>query len=182
MAFSIVTKTGDGGDTGLYSGERRKKDDARIEAYGTVDEFNSVLGVIVSHKDSPEALKARLTTVQHLLFRLGGDLSTPLEKNSKRERIVEADVLASEAVVKELEAVLPEQRRFILPSGSEVGSFLHLARAVCRRAERRLVTLMRTEEVNPWALKLLNRLSDELFLHARKTNIDQGSPETPVQY
>lgn len=179
---SIVTKTGDKGTTGLFGGERVPKDSPRIEAYGTVDELNACLGVAIAEETMPSALKAQLTEVQHLLFRVGGDLATPPSKRVKEDRIAKEHTEQIEAWIVKLEASLPPQMKFLLPGGSKPSAALHLARTVCRRAERRVVTLARKEDVNPEVRLFLNRLGDYLFLAARKANVELGEEETEVLY
>ena len=180
--MSIVTKTGDTGETGLFGGQRLPKDHPRIEAYGTVDELNAVLGIILSFKELPGSIQKRLTEIQHLLFRVGADLATPLSKKEKVDRIGEKHVAGIEVLIQQLETSLPEQTKFILPGGSESASFLHLARTVCRRAERLIVKMKSEEEINEQILILLNRLSDYLFLLARKVNSELGVADVEVEY
>lgn len=157
----IYTRTGDKGDTGLGDGCRVDKDSARVEAYGTVDELNSQVGVILAHA-LPDAVQACLTEVQHDLFDLGGELSMP------GYTAMRADYVARlEQQLDAFNADLPMLKEFILPAGGKATSACHVARCVCRRAERRVVTLMRSETINPQALAYLNRLSDLLFVIAR---------------
>ncbi|KPK39988.1 MAG: cobalamin adenosyltransferase [Gammaproteobacteria bacterium SG8_47] len=157
----IYTRTGDTGKTGLGDGTRVDKDHLRVEAYGTVDELNSVIGIVLAN-DLPRAIRDCLTTVQHRLFDLGGELSVP-----GYEVLGTKHVTALETVLDELNSALPALKEFILPAGGHATSACHLARAVCRRAERCVVRLMRDESVNPSALAFLNRLSDLLFVMAR---------------
>jgi cob(I)alamin adenosyltransferase len=168
----IYTKTGDRGETSLFGGKRVKKDNLRIEACGTVDELNSVIGVVRSMRVFREIDKV-LEGVQNDLFVLGADLATPVwkvQKRAREARIRENHVKAIEAIIDRIQAKLPPLRRFVLPGGSVVASHLHLARAVCRRAERRIVKLSQTEAINPIAIAYLNRLSDLLFVLARLVN------------
>jgi cob(I)alamin adenosyltransferase len=168
----IYTKTGDGGETSLFGGKRVKKDSLRIEACGTVDELNSVIGVVRSMRVSKEVDKV-LEGVQNDLFVLGADLATPVwkvQKRAREARIREDHVKAIEAIIDRIQPKLPPLRRFVLPGGSSPASHLHLARAVCRRAERRVVKLSQGEAVNPIAIAYLNRLSDLLFVLARLVN------------
>jgi cob(I)alamin adenosyltransferase len=174
VAIRIYTRTGDAGETGLFGGQRVNKDDPRVEAYGTVDELNSLLGLVRSHMEWPD-LAELLTKIQRDLFTLGADLATPQETNPTRggitiSRIVGEHVEALESEIDRLEAELPPLTRFILPGGALVGGYLHLARSVCRRAERRCVTLARMTLLNPEILRYLNRLSDLLFVMARVVN------------
>lgn len=179
---SIVTKTGDKGTTGLYGGARLSKDHPRICAYGDVDELNAVLGVVLASAHLSVTARTQLTEIQHLLFRIGGDLATPLDKESKQERVGSEHIACIEEWITQIEHRLEPQRAFILPGGTSAGAHLHLARTVCRRAERSVVTLQKIEQVNPDVGILLNRLSDYFFLLARMANAEAGVPDTEVQY
>jgi cob(I)alamin adenosyltransferase len=168
----IYTKTGDGGETSLFGGKRVKKDNLRIEACGTVDELNSVIGVVRSMRVFREVDKV-LEGVQNDLFVLGADLAAPVRKAQKRARearVEEGHIRVIEAIIDRIQAKLPPLRSFVLPGGFPAASHLHLARAVCRRAERRIVKLSQGEAVNPIAVAYLNRLSDLLFVLARLVN------------
>jgi cob(I)alamin adenosyltransferase len=168
----IYTKTGDGGETSLFGGKRVKKDNLRIEACGTVDELNSVIGVVRSMRVFREVDKV-LQGVQNDLFVLGADLATPVRKGqngARATRVQEDHVRGIEEIIDRIQAKLPPLRRFVLPGGSPVASQLHLARAVCRRAERRIVKSSQSEAVNPSVIGYLNRLSDLLFVLARLVN------------
>lgn len=167
----IYTRTGDNGTTGLGDGSRVPKDNPRVEAYGTVDELNSVLGVALA-TDLPTDIRETLTPIQHTLFDLGGELCIP-----GRVAIGEEHVAQLERVLNSLNATLPPLKDFVLPGGSQAAAMLHLARTICRRAERRTVSLARTETINPTAIKYLNRLSDLLFVAARYINTTQGAAE-----
>ena len=157
----IYTRTGDGGTTGLGDGQRVAKDSPRIEALGTVDELNSHIGAILA-QPVPEAVKRCLTEVQHDLFDLGGELCIP------GHHLIEArHTEALETWLDQFNAELPALKEFILPGGGVAASACHIARAVCRRAERRLTPLVREEEVNAALSSYLNRLSDLLFVIAR---------------
>ena len=164
----IYTRTGDKGDTGLGDGSRVGKDHLRVEAYGTVDELNSVLGLLLAG-EVPDNIRTPLTRVQHRLFDLGGELSVPgykaIPDNASEEL---------EATLDELNADLPALKEFILPGGSQAAATAHLARTVCRRAERRLVALMKAEDINEAGVRYLNRLSDLLFVVARSLNRHAG--------
>jgi cob(I)alamin adenosyltransferase len=164
----IYTRTGDRGETGLGDGSRVSKDARRIESFGTVDELNSVLGMVLT-RPVPEAVRDTLIEIQHRLFDLGGELSIP-----GHTMLGPAHVEYLEKRLDAMNAVLPPLKEFILPGGSESAAFCHLARTVCRRAERRLITLAGVEEVNPIALQYLNRLSDLLFVMARTLNRAEG--------
>jgi cob(I)alamin adenosyltransferase len=171
----IYTKTGDDGTTGLFGGGRVPKDAARIEAYGTVDELNSVIGIASSFVND-EAMRELLKSIQQNLFVLGADLATPLETRSNYAipRIAPSDVVFLEKAIDDNEAHLPPLKRFILPGGSKVAAHLHHARTVCRRAERLLVRLAREEEIGSSDIIFLNRLSDLLFVLARRANQIEG--------
>ena len=174
--MKIYTRTGDRGETGLVGGKRVSKEDGRIEAYGTVDELNSVIGVVRSFNQYSE-LDIHLERIQNLLFVLGADLATPYEIESEVTRIQLGNVEEMEKVIDFIDAKLEPIRHFILPGGSRVASLLHFARTVCRRAERRVVALNRTGEASPTAVMFLNRLSDLLFVLARYANKLAGASE-----
>lgn len=183
MALHIYTRTGDSGKTGLFGGLRVYKDDLRVEAYGSVDELNSVIGEILSHSIE-ENLRSHLLAIQHDLFQLGSDLATPLETETYKGniqiiRIAEEHVQKLEALIDLCDQELPPLTRFILPGGNPIASALHIARVVCRRAERRTVSLMNAAPVNTEALRYLNRLSDLLFVMARLVNKRSGIEDTP---
>jgi cob(I)alamin adenosyltransferase len=158
----IYTRTGDDGTTGLGDGSRVPKDSARVEAYGTVDELNSCIGVLLVDKSLPDKVRACLTEVQHELFDMGGELCIP-----GHQAIVAQQVARLEQELDEFNEALPPLKEFILPGGGPAASACHVARAVARRAERRVWTLARTETVGPEGMKYLNRLSDLLFVLAR---------------
>lgn len=167
----IVTRTGDDGSTGLADGSRLSKAALRVAAMGEVDELNSAVGLLLAH-DPPADLGAVLTAVQHHLFDLGGELATP-----GRTAMTPEHALFLEEVCEELNADLPPLKEFILPGGSAHAAICHLARAVCRRAERAAVALASQETVNPAVLVYLNRLSDVLFVMARVINRARGGAE-----
>ena len=158
----IYTRTGDTGTTGLGDGTRVPKDSARVEAFGTVDELNSALGVLLAVPALPEAVTTCLTEVQHELFDLGGELCIP-----GYMVIAAAQVTRLETVLDGFNDSLPPLKEFILPGGGPAAAACHLARTVARRAERRVWTLAAAESVNPQSLRYLNRLSDLLFVLAR---------------
>jgi len=179
LRVKIYTKTGDQGETGLFAGGRVAKDDARVEAYGCVDELNAVLGLVRAAPLDPE-LDAALRRIASELFSLGADLATPLEANASWVvRMDEETVVRLETEIDRFETELEPLRHFILPGGSPAGATLHLARTVCRRAERRAVSLAHTTAINDAALRYLNRLSDWLFVAARLANHRTGRPEEP---
>lgn len=167
----IYTRAGDDGSTGLADGARVAKDSPRVEVIGAVDELNSLLGVALAHP-LPEAVRQALAGVQHELFDLGAELAVP-----GREAIGAAEVSRLEAVLDGFNAELPSLREFILPAGGPAAAACHVARAVCRRAERRIVTLARSEPVNPRSREYLNRLSDLLFVLARVAARAEGGSE-----
>jgi cob(I)alamin adenosyltransferase len=171
----IYTRTGDAGDTALGAGERLPKDDPRVAAYGTVDELSSVLGVARA-AGLDARLEAELARVQNELFHLGADLCVREEDKERRPgpRIEKRHVEALEQTIDELNGDLPPLANFVLPGGSLGAAHLHVARTVCRRAERLLVTLMRGEAVGEHTLPYLNRLSDALFVMARWENHRRG--------
>jgi len=158
----IYTRTGDDGTTGLGDGNRVAKDSARVEAYGTVDEANSAIGVVLAHDTLPDNVRRCLTDVQHDLFELGGELCIPGHEAVRAEFV--------DRLERELDAFnedLPRLKEFILPGGGPAAAACHLARTVVRRAERRVTTLAAGEAVRPEAIRYLNRLSDLLFVVAR---------------
>ncbi len=173
----ISTATGDDGTTGLADGTRLPKDHPRLAAYGTVDELNAVVGCVLA-LDTPKVVRSFLTAVQSELFILGSDLATPLGSRLTVPRITEDHVKQVELAGMALEQGLPPLQNFILPGGTPAAAHLHLARTVCRRAERCVQALARLEPVSPHALIYLNRLSDYLFLAAREVNRDAGKEET----
>jgi cob(I)alamin adenosyltransferase len=167
----IYTRTGDAGDTGLGDGSRVDKDSLRVESYGTVDELNSAIGLLLS-SPMPDEIRECLTRLQHELFDLGGELCMP------------GFVMVPASYVEQLEqnldsfnADLPALKDFILPGGSETAARCHLARTIARRAERRVVSLGKVEDVNPDSIKYLNRLSDLLFVLARVLARSDGGKE-----
>lgn len=176
--MKIYTKTGDDGTTSLFGGTRVPKSDPRIDCYGTVDELNSVIGMAMA-ADPDHPLCGRLREVQALLFVLGADLATPPENRIRIDRITEADVARLERWIDETDAGLPPLRHFILPGGTAVAAALHLARTVCRRAERLLVDARAVQEFSDTTLLFLNRLSDLLFVWARHANHVDDMPDTP---
>lgn len=157
----IYTRTGDDGTTGLGDGSRTGKDSLRIEAMGSVDELNCVIGVLLCHS-LPEAIQPALTDIQHSLFDLGGELCIP------GSEVVTADhVERLERELDRLNETLPPLKEFVLPGGGASAAACHMARTICRRAERRVLSLASNEPVNPEVVRYLNRLSDLLFVIAR---------------
>ena len=168
----IYTRTGDDGTTGLGDGARVPKDGARVAAYGTTDELNSVLGMLLA-EDVPDAVRGVLNEVQHHLFDLGGELCIP-----GHQAIAETHVEWLERTLDHFNEELPALKDFILPGGSRAAATCHLARTVCRRAERLVVTLTHLEtEVPPFSMRYLNRLSDLLFVLARVLARADGGTE-----
>jgi cob(I)alamin adenosyltransferase len=176
----IYTKTGDDGTTALGSGERRPKNDLRIEAYGTVDETNAVVGLVRLHTETADPdVDAVLGRIQNDLFDLGADLATPetdQDLGYEPLRVTDAQVSAIEAAIDRLNADLSPLRSFVLPGGSPAAAHLHLARTVSRRAERLMVELAGREKVNAAAVRYMNRLSDFFFVASRYLN-DKGEKD-----
>jgi cob(I)alamin adenosyltransferase len=171
----IYTGGGDAGETSLGDGSRISKLDSRIAAYGTVDELNSALGLVLA-TDTPGEIRPVLERVQNELFDLGADISVPLEREG-RLRVTEEQVRALERDCDRLNASLPELKSFVLPGGTEVAARLHLARTICRRAEREALAAAREHELDQAVLVYLNRLSDLLFILARVANSAAGNGE-----
>ena len=177
--MKIYTKTGDKGQTSLFGGKRVPKYDLRIEAYGTVDELNSYIGLIRDQKIDKESFTV-LIEIQDRLFTLGSILATePGNEKVKVPQLIEGDVELLEKEIDKMNEVLPEMRSFVLPGGHTTVSFCHIARCVCRRAERLVSQLSEQEEINPLTFKYLNRLSDYLFVLSRKFSNDLNATETP---
>ena len=173
----IYTKTGDDGTTALGTGERRPKNDLRIDAYGTVDETNAVVGLVRLHtRAGANAVDEVLSRIQNDLFDLGADLATPetdQDLGYEPLRISESQVSAIETAIDALNSDLSPLRSFVLPGGSKASAYLHLARTVSRRAERLMVELAAVEKINPAAVRYMNRLSDYFFVASRYLN-DKG--------
>ena len=183
MAMKIYTKTGDRGTTSLIGGTKVSKSHLRIDAYGTVDELNSWIGVVSDHT-SDEALKKVLKEVQDRLFTIGSSLACDPEKEPKLKipDLHEGDITFLESEIDRMSAALPEMKSFVLPGGAPAVSFAHVARCVCRRAERLCVALQEVDlEVEDLVLKYLNRLSDHLFMLARYIGQQQGAEEIKWQ-
>ncbi len=181
--MKIYTKTGDDGTTGLFGGQRVAKDNPRIEAYGSVDELNSIIGLTRTHEQLSPEHDELLGTIQEQLFVVGADLATPSRKdraNISIPRVTPKDIACLESAIDRLEATLPPLKSFILPGGSPAGATLHMGRTVARRAERQTVTLIHTEpDVDVIVVQYLNRLSDMLFVLARAVNQQAGQEEHP---
>ena len=170
----IYTKTGDGGDTALGNGERVLKDSLRVSAYGNVDELNASIGVVTLYATLD--LKGKLKNIQNDLFDLGADLCVPVsEKNNNRLRLSRGQIEILEAEIDEMNNELKPLNSFILPGGCKSATFLHLARTICRRAERSVVSLRSKEDINDNTLVYLNRLSDWLFVASRVENQENST-------
>lgn len=184
-AMKLYTRTGDDGMTGLFSGARVSKNHPRIEAYGSVDELNSVVGLAMAACDEGHAFERRLreilAAIQSRLFDIGADLATPegAKQQSKIHRADEADVTEAEGWIDEVDGGNPPIRAFVMPGGTELAARLHVARTVARRAERAIVTLMATEPAGDAVLRYVNRLSDLFFAMARRANHERGVADVP---
>ncbi len=179
----IYTKTGDDGTTGLVGGTRVKKYDPRLEAYGTVDELNTHLGLLCSY-DLEDEIKQLLIEIQNKLFNIGSRLASDEKGDNytKELSIKEENIIRLEKAIDEFEVGLPPLNNFILPGGGVVASQCHIARTVCRRAERRILEFSEQGPVQPETIKYINRLSDFLFVLARKVSNEQGVEETPWKH
>ena len=175
MKSTLYTRTGDKGQTSLVDGSRAAKDSARLEAYGTIDELSSAVGLFASRKELTEEIKGQISDIQHALFEVGGYLATPVAEGEKRGlEGIDTHTARLEGWIDTLDEQTPEIRSFILPGGSELSGLAHLARTICRRAERRIITLSTEEYVDPAVVAYINRLSDYLFIAARYSNFIQG--------
>ena len=170
----IYTKTGDGGDTALGDGERVPKDSLRVSAYGNVDELNASVGIITLYANTE--LKRKLKNIQNDLFDIGADLCVPIsEKNKDRLRLSTNQIETLELEIDEMNSILEPLNSFVLPGGCRSATFLHMARTICRRAERSVVSLRSREKINDNTLVYLNRLSDWLFVASRVENQENSS-------
>lgn len=178
--MKIYTRTGDKGTTSLFGGTRVSKSSLRVEAYGTVDELNSVIGVVIAESQNYNSkVKSELERIQYDLFDIGAGLASPGIKNQEsRIKNLEKRVVEFEKFIDEMTKELPELRNFILSGGGKAGSLLHVARTVCRRAERRIVALAKKEHVARDVLIYFNRLSDLVFTMARYINMKEKKVET----
>jgi len=179
MTMKIYTRTGDQGMTGLWGGLRVRKDAVRVDVYGTVDECNAAIGTARAAGVDAD-LDGTLAQLQNLLFVLGADLATPGEATNI-PRVIPDDVATLEQLIDRHEAELTPLRQFILPGGAMAAAQLHLARTICRRAERLAVTLDAVEPLGPAVLVVLNRISDLLFVLARVANARAGRADVPWQ-
>jgi cob(I)alamin adenosyltransferase len=178
--MKIYTKTGDRGDTRLFDGTKVRKFHSRVETYGVVDELHAFIGAAAAFITDP-AIVGQLTEIQKDLFSVGAQLADPKfrERGSSKFELAVERVTALETSIDQYETELPPLRQFILAGGSEAGAMLHVARTVCRRAERRVVELAGEVDVNPILIEYLNRLSDFLFVLARIVNQREGKQEIP---
>lgn len=170
----IYTGTGDNGTTGLLGGQRLRKDAPRVEAYGSVDELNAHIGLALAYLHNHPRMCEMLQHVQNTLFAIGSELATPIGQKPPVEPVDASHVRELEGWIDEMEQSLPPLRHFILPGGGAGSALLHVARTVCRRTERRVVTLFHTEPGNAYIITFLNRLSDLLFVMARTLNATEG--------
>ena len=183
--MKLYTRTGDDGTTGLFSGARVSKDHPRIEAYGTVDELNAVLGLVLSACDRGHSFERRMheviSALQSRLFDIGADLATPegAKQQSRIHRIDDGDVTEAEGWIDEMDSANLPLRTFVMPAGTELAARLHLARTVCRRAERAIISLGSIEPVGDPLLRYMNRLSDLFFAMARRANHERNIPDAP---
>lgn len=178
VAFHIYTKTGDKGDTGLFGGGRVRKDDPRVEAYGAVDELNAFLGVAAATCEDDQ-VRGWIATIQDELFVLGAELATPQPDRVKKkvQELGATEIEAMERIIDSIDGEVPALRHFVLPGGHPGATHLHVARTVCRRAERRVVTLSEDTTIRGETVAYLNRLSDLLFMLARLVNHRHGIAE-----
>lgn len=178
--MKIYTKTGDAGETGLFGGPRVKKHDPRIEAYGTIDELNAALGLVRCDLP-PGEVESLLSQIQSELFDVGAQLATPDPAKHQMQLLGQAPIRNLEQAIDQFEAQLPLLKQFILPGGVRAAAGLHLARCICRRAERRMVALAESESISAELIVYVNRLSDLLFVLARAVNQQAGAPDVPWQ-
>lgn len=179
MKSQLYTRTGDQGTTSLVGGERVKKNSPRLEAYGTLDELSSRLGVIAADPDCSQEVKGQLLEVQNELFNVGAYLATAVPEGKKPEcsSLDTSKIGQLESWIDALDEQTPKIRAFVLPGGSKTAAECHVARTVCRRAERAILTLAEEEYVDPAVIRYVNRLSDYLFIAARFQNFMQGVDE-----
>ena len=178
MKSMVYTRTGDKGTTSLVGGQRVAKSDIRLESYGTVDELNSHIGLLISLLHNAHDAEV-LTRIQKLLFVVGSNLATDQSNTElKAASVIHADdILLLEHEIDIIDEALPQLRAFVLPGGCQASGQCHVCRTICRRAERRILSLREQAEVQPELLQFINRLSDYLFVLARKLNIDEKKPE-----
>ena len=179
MKSNLYTGTGDSGTTSLVGGQRISKCCTRLEAYGTVDEFSSFLGIVSSSENCPAELKTQILDIQNKLFDVGCYLATGVDKDdiSLCNALDESNIECVERWIDDIDTQTPKIRAFVLPGGCELAAHCHVARTVCRRAERRILSLAQEEFVDPLVLRWFNRLSDYLFIVARYLNHVNGVEE-----
>lgn len=186
MKSNLYTRTGDTGTTSLVDGSRAPKDHPRVDAYGDIDELSSSLGLVASAKRCPSEVRGQILHIQNLLFNVGSYLATPPAQETSSEDTLSSDDFHSrmeretaelEGWIDALDEQTPKIRSFVLPGGSEESSRCHVARTVCRRAERKVIALSRDSIVDPAVIQYLNRLSDYLFIASRYLNFISGIPE-----
>jgi cob(I)alamin adenosyltransferase len=183
--MNLYTRRGDDGSTGLFGGERVGKDHPRVEAYGTLDELNAAIGLAIAACEGARPLHSRLVAIlidiQSRLFDLGADLATPADSahRGKIAPVTQEHVNELEAWIDEIDSANEPMTGFVLPGGTEMAARLHLARTICRRAERRIVVLAHSGEITPTAVTYVNRLGDLLFALARRVNNDAEVPDVP---
>lgn len=179
MKSSLYTRSGDDGTTSLVNGKRVKKNSVRIEAYGTIDELSSAIGLAASDKNCNDELRGQLLEIQNELFNIGSYLATevPAGTTPGCKSLSEAKIKEIEGWIDALDEQTPKINSFILPGGSELASRLHVARVICRRAERRIIDLQEESYVDPLLTEYINRQSDYLFIAARYANFKQGVEE-----
>jgi cob(I)alamin adenosyltransferase len=183
--MDLYTRRGDDGSTDFFGGERTGKDHPRVEAFGTVDELNAQVGLAVTACDGARPLHGRLVEmlgdIMSRLFDLGADLATPVDTRhrDKVAAVTDAHVTEVERWIDEIDGPNRPMKNFVLPGGTALAARLHVARTVCRRAERRIVALTRMSEINPESVRYVNRLSDLFFAMARRVNADADVPDVP---
>jgi len=175
--MAIYTRKGDKGETSLRKGQKISKSHIRVSSYGSIDELNSALGVVLS-KNKNKIIKDEILKVQNDLFEIGASLANPSEKAKELSKYLKKRIIEIEKTIDSLTKKIPALSNFILPGGGESGAFLHLARTTCRRAERKIVELSKKEEVEIEIISYLNRLSDHLFTLARFANVLERQKET----
>ena len=172
--MKIYTRTGDKGETALYGGKKVSKTHARIKAFGSVDELNAFLGLASAEEAVPDLIATILTKTQSDLFHLGAELATPEDKEAGIAAVGESDIVQMERWIDEMESRLKPLKTFILPGGGKLSASLHVARTVCRRAERKIVALSETAKLRSEVVQYTNRLGDLLFVMARYANLKAG--------
>lgn len=178
MKSMLYTRTGDAGTTSLVDGSREAKDHPRVDAYGDIDELSSALGLLASSKDCPDEIRGEIRHIQNVMFNLGSYLATPVKDGEEKPLPgLDAETQILEGWIDSLDERTPKIRQFVLPGGCEESSRAHMARTVCRRAERKITALSRLSYVDPAVLGYVNRLSDYLFIAARYLNFIAGIDE-----